>query len=220
MAKNNTMLYLGGAGVLAYLLLKPKTATVVTPGGAITVPGAPAPPASYSDAYYLAYQYPAMVAANPNITNPNYTLTASEANQYMQNYLELQQWLPTVVPHSFPNNQAALQFHWKTYGVAQKYTFLPLIPPKNANWVHPPTTASSSGGGFPWSTVLTTAATVAIAIIGPGPQQIRRLNDAEIDLIINGSAIAKHIVPLYAQADHKLAVAIDNKINELITDYI
>ena len=205
----------GAAGIGLFLLTRKSPATTLSTTTSVATAGAPPAPTSYNQAYYLQYQYPAMVAQDPNITNPNYTLTQAQANQYLQNYLELQQWITTVVPKPFATQLAALQYHWKTYGVALKYTYLPLIPPKNANWTPPPANANSSGSSSTFSTILG-AATSIIALLGDK----QRLNDADLELLFNGCAVAKNIVPLYMKADPRMSVLINQKMDEVLTDYI
>lgn len=218
MAKSNTLLWVGG-GVAAFMLLSkgglsalsfgPKTNAA--PG--TLVPNAPAPPSVYSQAYYNAYQYPAMIAANPNVSNPNYQLTGAEANQYLQNYMDIAQWSRT-----FNNKtpQQAAQYHWTTYGVAERRTFMPLIPQDLTPYTPPPANKNASSGNS-FSSILGTVASVAIAFAGT---ESNRLNNADVDLIFKGSAIIKEILPMYASSDLQLTRAIDDRLNNVLSDYI
>jgi hypothetical protein len=161
-----------------------------------------------------------MVNANPNIVNPNYQLSPAEAQQYKMNYLELQQWLPSVMKQFNNSELAALQYHWTHYGVSLKYSFMPFTPPKNANWVHPPPAPNSSGSGSTFSSILGTVASVAVALLGTNDQAgEQRLNDMDIELLFNGCAIAKHIIGFYQVADPKLTARIDEKMNEVLAQY-
>lgn len=180
------------------------------------LPGAPPIPATWNLSYYLTYEYPAMLAANPNIGNPNYQLTQAEANQYFNNYLELQQWEVTVVPKPFANLLIAMQYHWHTYGVAQQYSFTPFLPTKNVNWTPPPVNKNASGSSTQsWiGTALSIATTVA-AILSPPPV----LNHAEAEVLINGSAIGLNILPMFYEATNGYASAAMGKMEDLLTQY-
>lgn len=217
---NNALVWMGAAAVGGYLLLAGSGGVAATSSAVqppYLVPGAPALPAAYNQAYYLNYEYPAIVGYNPNVTNPNYVLTAADAQAYYSNYLDIQQWAASVVPSKFPNLQSALQYHWNVYGVPDKRSFVAFVPPDNANWVPPPVNNNSSGSSFLFSSILGDVASVAVAFAGP--QNTDRLNDLDLELLFNGSAIARAVVPMYAQTSHDQAVAIFEKINDVLTDY-
>jgi hypothetical protein len=235
---NKDILYIGGAAVLGYVLLSKTTATpaataAATTGSSLAVTGAPAAPAVYDPNYYLTYQYPAMLAANPNIGNPNYQLTSADAAQYLANYLELQQWLPTVVPSSrFSSQLQALQWHWTTWGVPSKWTFLPLVPPKrdayvaapvNSNavpvagssakvTVNPTAAAASSGGN--WVSAALPVVTTLIGLLGPGDNQ---LNNDDVAVLFNGGGVIKEMLPLFYNDSRSFLI--EDKLNMLLAQY-
>lgn len=201
-------------GIAAYLLL--------SKSGVVSVPGATAAAAAtssgstYSQAYYLASIYPAMKIQDPNILNPSYTLTAAEAQQYYNNYSDLQQWFKqmgsTHVPGCATGDlTCTMQYHWKLYGVPEQRTFLPLVPPDGISvYVPPPSNKSSSGGSSTISSIISVVGTVA-ALFG-----VDRLNDKDLEIIFTGSALAKQILPLY---NNNFSTIIDNKINQVLNDY-
>jgi len=223
MAKPNYMLY-GGIAIAAYVFLKPKTGTAVTPvyngnattpvyssgGGLITT----TPPATTTinagnlpapqpgekiisvDSGVTPSQYAYAQSVNPNIGNPNYTLSDSEVQQYLQNYLDLRQGLPTWIgdDKTLPN---AARHHWKEYGALERRVFLPFMPPSQKVYVPSPNNPNSSnsggGGGCSWcSTALTVAGTV-VAMLGVEPV----LNNSEIETLFAGSAILKQVLPMF-----------------------
>lgn len=234
---DKTLLYIGGAVALVggYILYEnsqtPAAAAAATPATAapgtapaslasLAVPGAPAAPASYNDQYYKTYQYPAILAAYPQVGNPNYVLTPTDAQNYLNNYLELQQWVPTVVGSGkkYSNAQAALQWHWKTYGVPYQYSFIPFTPPKNANYVPAPAVAKSSGSSSTFDDILKgvgTAVTVVASLAGPGDG----LNDTQLVLLLNGGGVLKNILPLYANDDRQHVMAIEQAFDSVINGY-
>lgn len=220
--KNNTLLYAGGAAVLGLLLLsKTSTTATTTTTGSLTTEGAPPPPATWSLAYYQQYQYPAMLKANPNVGNAAYTLTTAEAQQYIANYQDLQQWvaLSSTVPKEFPTTIAAAQFHWHTFGPPEQRTFLPLIPQATGNYVPAPANSNSSGSGSTTSTLISTLGSLAIAFLGVNdPQPI--MNDTEVAILINGSAIGLNILPLYYGAPDGLAMEIEDLNTALLKQYV
>lgn len=202
----------GGALLILPSLLK---TTGTNPAGSLTTSNAPAAPAVFSTAYYLQYQYPAMLAANPNIGNPSYTLTPAEANQYLSNYLDIAQWAGTVVPKQFPTTQAAAQYHWKTYGVAEKRTFLPLIPQDRSTYTPAQSNGNTSGGGDWVGEALQIAGTVA-AFFGTTDLL---LNNKEAEVVITGSAVAMGILPFYYNQPGSLALNIDDRLNTIVKQY-
>lgn len=226
MSKPNWLL-IGGLGVGGYMLLSgkistPSVTTAIT-STSPTVPGAPAVPATFNKSYYLAYQYPAMLAANPNVGNPNYTLTQAEASQYLANYLDLQQFFQNNAPgfNGVPKSDvlASLQYHWKVFGVPEQRTFLPLMPQSNVPYVYPPVPAKPvSSGGF--LSVLGDIAKIAAPVVAILGIDDRRLNAQEVEVLVSGSAIIKNILPFYLNSDKQLVTLIDNKVNELLTQYV
>jgi hypothetical protein len=219
---NNTLLLVGGGAVVLgglYLYSKNKTPSLVpgtnTPGTTSNIPPAPA---SYDDQYYKTYQYPALIKANPNLLNSNYQLTPTDANNYLNNYLEIQQWLPTVVGSgkSFSTNQQALQYHWTHYGVAQQYSFVPFYPPKNAQWTHPPVNPSSSGSGGGVLSTIETVAGVAAMFLGPND---RDLSNEEVEILVTMAPVTNDIIKFYLKSDRQLVGLIDRKLNDLVSQY-
>lgn len=269
--KDNTILYVALAGVGAYFLLSgsgsPVTAALSTaqsaaanllnPSASPSVPAAqsypwlisnaPAIPPVFDDIYYLTYIRPAMIAANPNVDNPNYQLTPTDQDNYMNNYLDLRQALPTWLGKTFPGNQKittlpqAIQRHWNIYGIPDQRTFLPLPWSTTANYVPPPVNTKSSGNGL-FGTLLKVAtiaagATITIAsggtlapIVAPatsaaltaesaihGPEDV--LSDEEINIVVTSAAVIKKILPFYLQANPILVASIENKLDSLISQY-
>lgn len=185
--------------------------------------GAPNFPTSYNQQYYLSYIYPNMVAANPNVTNPNYSLTPNDAAQYLSNYADLDQW--AALPSTLNSKQiagygggtlGAARFHWANNGVPEKRTFLWLYPPDQTNYVAPAGKASS---GSTFTTILkdvTSVAGAAIALAGPNDPG---LNNTELELIVTGGAVVKNMLPLFANADNNLVTLIDNRLDQILTFY-
>jgi hypothetical protein len=195
---------------------------------------------------YIISNYAQLLAANPNLGNPNYQMTAAEYTQYYNNYLDLEQWAA-----SMPKNNkdqvingigAQMQYHWTNYGCAEKRIFLPIEPPSNIAYVPPPVAPKSSGGGL-LSTVLKAATIVAGAAIEVGTAGAATplvaagtsaaltvesaikgtndnlLNDAELQLLFQGSAVLYDILPLYQNNDPVLTTAIKTKMDALLKQY-
>jgi hypothetical protein len=214
--KTETIVLAGGGVLALILLMKSNSASTSTTPGNTGASSVPPPPSSYDDNYYKTYQYPAMLKQNPNIGNPNYQLTQAEAAQYMNNYLELQQWLPSVMPSIFSNMRDAMQDHWHLYGVAMKYSFMPFTPPKNVNWTHAPENKNSSGSGSGW---LGDALSIATTVVGFLGINDNKLNNEEIGVLINGAAIIKQALPFYANVENDPAGAINAKLTSLLEQY-
>jgi len=218
---NKELLLIGGAAVVGlYFYTKNNTATSPSPSTSNVNTAIPAAPAVFSQSYYLEYQYPVMIQQDPNLLNPGYQMSQLENDQYYNNYLDLQQWWNTSgVQHALKTIDAAMQYHWHTYGVSQMRTFLPLVPPSNVPYVPAPANSNSSGSTVSTitNTVLGVAGSIA-SLLGSKPQQ--KLNDAEIALLMNGSGIAKSILPFFATADHQATVLIGEKIDNVLSDYI
>lgn len=228
------MLTYGAIGVGVLLVLPMLTKGKTTPPLYSTKPGTPgtpvAPgspvvsnpalppaiqqlPANVGDNYEKII-YPAMLAANPNIGNPNYTLTDGEAQTYWNNYRDLREG---AVNWFNGNHILAARDHWHTNGVPEKRTFMPLNPPTIAPYIGPPVSPKSGGSSF-WSGVLGVATSVLDVVLGDG--QDIRLSDREVELIANSGAVIKQILPFYYNADLELAGRIDAKLDELLKEYL
>lgn len=191
----------------------------------------------------LIANYAQLAQANPNLLNPNYQLTAAEAQQYYNNYPDLQTWFQTAaINKKFKGSiQAAMQNHWTNYGCAEKRIFIPLQPPSTIPYTPPPPNPKSSGSGILGS-LLKVATVVAggvveIATAGAatplvaagtgallsaegqihGPSDI--LNDAEVAVLFQGAAILYDILPFYASGDPNLTSQIKSKLDELLKQY-
>ncbi len=223
-SKDHTLLYAGGGAVVLlgglYLYNKSKQ-PVVVPGTTAPATGSgtiPAPPVTYNETYYKTYQYPALVKANPELLNPNHQLTSTEANDYLNNYLELQQWAPSVIGKQ-PNinsMQQAMQYHWTHYGVAQQYSYVPFTPPKNAQWVQAPPNPNSSGSGGGVLSTLGTVASIAAMFIGVDD---RILSDEEIEILITMAPVTRDVIKFYLNTDKTIVHSIDKRLSELVGAY-
>ncbi len=185
--KQNEMLMLGGAGLVAYLLLGNKTkstpsaSTLLSSGSnGSTGPGsytvdATHPPLTFDVNYYEKYQYPLLTQQNPNLLNPNYQLSQAEADQYLNNYTHLKQALPQWVPSLAPNLLEAVRRHWRLYGPQNKYSFMPFRPTDDVPYTPPPPAPNSSGSG--WISDVLGIATSVVALLGVSDEAV--LNDGE-----------------------------------------
>lgn len=250
-ADTKKTLLIGGAAVAGYFLF-------VAPGGAAPFnfgtgtaaannPASGAVPTTYgiNTAGGVA-NYAALAQANPNLLNPNYHMTLPEAQQYLSNYLDLQQGLPGWVNHkvngvttrSLPE---AAQLHWTIYGCAEKRIFLPLQPPSIKPYVPPPANPKSSGSGVFGTllkavtiaaggviTVATGGAAAPLVAAGESAALTAEsaihgtsdlLNDAECQILFQGAAILNDVLPIYGAADPVLVATINNRLNELLTQY-
>lgn len=247
MAKKNDLIMYGAIGLGAYLLLGKKSSTGVTlntgstvpkPGTVLTNPGqtnvggynisipngvdpnARIYPAGGTFANTITYgQYAVAQQLNPNNGNPNYTLTDSEAQQYLQNYLDLQQGLPAWVGHVPGINTLndAARDHWKKYGAAEKRIFTVLTPPSTVAFIPAPpnpNTSTSSGGGKSW---ISSALGIAGSIISLFGADDPILNDYEAEILITGSAILSDILPMFSH--DPLYPGIRAKSTELLEQY-
>jgi len=233
MKTDQILLYGGGALAAYFLFLKPGTTTSLTPGttstsvpGSTTATGLIGINSGITDStgsFYTVSNYNQLLAANPNLGNPNYQMTSAELNQYLANYLDLRQGLPTWIGKKSPSGQTistmqqAEQVHWQYHGCAEKRIFLPLQPTSNGNYVPPPVNTASSGssGGSSWVSSALGIATTVIGLLGPDEQ----LNDADCQALFTMSAIIKDILPLYAESDPILTRAIETRMNALLTQY-
>lgn len=229
--KTDQILLYGGGALAAYMLfLKPKSPVAVTPG--VISPGVSIQPGTAlvgqnsgatagNGSFYTVSNYNQLLAANPNLGNPNYQLTSSELSQYIANYLDLQQGLPTWVGKKDPSGnlmtslQRAEQVHWQYHGCAEKRIFLPLQPPSTGNYIPPPVNANTSGGGGSWLSSALGIATTVVGLLGDSEQ----LNAADAQALFCMGAIIKDILPLYAESDPLLTRAIEVKLNALQVQY-
>lgn len=237
MAKsNNTLLYVGAAAVGAYLLLgkssKPAqtlpNGSIIPAGGSTTI-GFNSGIKGGNGSFYTVANYSQLLAANPNLGNPNYQMTSAEINQYMANYSDLQQAFPADIQTGAvfygiksTSIQQLAQLHWLHSGCAEQRIFLPLQPPSTANYIPPPpnpaTTSSSSGSGSAWvGDALKIAGTVAAIFLGPADNP--QLNALEAQTLITGAAVLKKILPIYLQVDPTLVNSIQNKLDGLLSQY-
>lgn len=249
--KTTEMLLIGGAGLAAvYFLSSSSTPTV--PGTTATtsvlsnllsptptvaanpaspvIPAAPVSNGLWNNAYYLQYQYPQLQILNPNILNPNHMLTDAEAQAYLNNYLDLQQGLPTWPAQTGANAKYNLEggnlydkarSHWGQFGVPQQRSFYPFTPVSTLGYVYPTTTtASKSSGGGIFGDILgvvKVAAPVVAALAGvPAPG----ITNEGVDAMANGAAIALAILPMYYNASPTLSMNAEEGIKSTLTQYL
>lgn len=223
------VLYLGGAAVL-YILIKPRltagggtslltnSSTIPSSQAALLTPGAPAPPSVYDGNYYLAYEYPAMVKANPNVTNSGYNLTDAEATQYMANYLDISQYANAKSSvKNFGSALNAARKHWHDHGVAEKRTFMPLQPPFTVPFKPAQSNSNSSGDSEDSGSWVGTALSVAATIVSFLGET--NLNNTEIQLLFNGGGIMYDVVPMFYDADPVVCTKIKERLDDLLTIY-
>jgi hypothetical protein len=248
--KTSEMLLIGGGGLVALYLLSGSSTTTVpgtttpslttsltnllAPAASINpaspvVSGAPISNGIYNKPYYLSYQYPALQQQNPNVLNPSYILTDTDAANYIANYLDLQQALPTwgasapIGADRLENGSIYDQArrHWTMYGVADQRSFVPFTPKANIPFVPATTTtaAKSSGGGILGDvlSVVKVAAPIVAAIAGTPPSNI---TNSDVDTIAQGSAIVMGIMPLFYNRDPTLSMGIEDTIKNTLTQYL
>lgn len=233
--KTDQILLYGGGAIAAYMLfIKPKTVTpgttTVIPGGTTSIPasglvGINSGVRGGNGSFYTVSNYNQLLAANPNLGNPNYQMTAAESQQYLANYTDLNapgalpSWIGKKQPDGFtPQNlQQACWSHWKFDGCAEKRIFLPMQPPSTASYIPPPVnpTASNSGGGSSWVSSALGIATTVIGLLGEPDQ----LNQADVQKLFTMSAVIQDILPLYAENDPILTRAIEVRMNALLNQY-
>jgi hypothetical protein len=222
--KTNDMLMYGGLGLAAYMLLGKKVPGVSTPVTSLpTNSGTVSPTAGYTQ--FTPPNYAAMVAANPNVQNPNYILSHPENAAYGANYLDMQQWVAQpinnkhgwVVPDQYPDTWTAVQWHWTNIGCAQKRSFIAFTPMCMVPWSGPPinTNAASSGGGSSWLGSALSIAGSVIAMFGVTPV----LNDAEAEVLITGSYIGLNLLPFYYGEPGSLAIQAEQRVSDLVKQY-
>lgn len=259
----NPALIVGGLAA-AYLLLNSNSGSSPAAGNPVTdalvpQPAASAVPTTYginsgvrggNGSFYTVSNYAQLLAANPNLGNPNYQMTATENGQYFNNYLDLQQGLPSWVGQKMLNGvkatslMQAIQGHWTFYGCAEKRIFLPLQPPSGAQYIPPPPQPKSSGSGI-FGTILRVAtivggAALTVASAGTAAPLIAagtsaaltaesaihgigaagQLNDAELQLLFQSAAIIYDILPLYQNNDPVLVAGIKQRLDELLKQYV
>ena len=211
MANNNTLLYVGGGIALLYLLSKSSSGGTSLLSNLTNSSGG-----TFTDATGHSVTRQPTDAENAGLTNPNYQLSAQNLTDYYNNYLDLQQamnsdgWVT-----KYGSLQAALQQHWTQNGVTDHRTFIPLVSRSTVPFVKPP---SSSGGGW-FSTAVSDATQVlplVLAVAGIG--EMDRLNQNDINLIINSSAFAQQILPLFS-ADPQYQM-IEDKMNDVLTNLV
>lgn len=232
-------LVLVGGGVAAYLLLSKHSSPAVTlPGGGYSqsTNAAVLPQQTQSltginsgikgsnGTYYTVANYSQLAQLVPSLLNPNYVMTPAENAQYVANYLDLQQALPTWIGYKQPNNTIprtvadAAQVHWTYGGCAQQRIFLPLNPPSNANQIPPPPNPKSSGGGSFLSSALNVATTILPFILG-SDGSAKDLNDADLQLLFTGGYVMQELLPMFETAEPGTVKAINNRFTELLTPY-
>ncbi|MGH7954836.1 MAG: hypothetical protein ACREOZ_02625 [Gloeomargaritales cyanobacterium] len=222
--KVNPIVYVAGAGVLAYLFLNksavpgstsaPSLLNNLLPSSTPTTYGINAGTLLHND-HDAVQNYAQLTTANPNLLNSNYQMSAGENAQYGANYLDLRQGLASWPGGYTPAN---LQKHWGLYGVADQRIFLPLVPTSNGSFIVPPANPKTSAGGGIFGTILKAVTTIGpslVALAGPEDQ----LNDTELNLIVTSALIFKKILPFFAIIDKSLVISINNKIDSLLTQY-
>lgn len=222
-SKVNPLVYVAGAGVLAYVFLNKSASpgTTSTPGILSNLL-----PSSVPTTYGInsgvvlgnrdsVQNYAALTAANPNLLNSNYVMTPSENAQYGANYLDLRQGL---VGAEYGYSPKGLQQHWQQYGVANQRIFLPLVPTSMVPFSAPPSNPNTSSGSGIFGTILKAVTTIGpslVALAGPENQ----LNNEELNLIVTSALIFKKILPFYLNVDKSTVISINNKIDQLLTQY-
>jgi hypothetical protein len=209
-------------------LLPSTTATSSVPAGYVpiqvvlptvsTVGNVPTPPATYNQQYFATYIYPVAIAFNPNLTNPNYHLTTAELNQYAANFPGMAQTVAAWTSNG-GNLMLNLQSHWTQYGVAQKLIFIPFLPINNGAAQPPAVNAKAKSGNVLTDalSVVSVATPILLKVLGPDPDP--QLNYAEVELLMNGSYIAKSILPFFYALPGSVALDTENAIDEVLTKY-
>jgi len=210
------------------------------------VNGAPLPiPSGYDSSYYATYIYPAMVQANGNVGSKDFVFPNGSgfADQYLANYVDVQQWLASFkIPLPMGERQHnQLVYHWQTYGAIEQRTFLPLPWQYPVNWVPPPPKVESGldkvltvalqvateVGGVVASPVTGGASVYAAQVAVAAESQIKGvnepvdygLNDTEIECVITGAAVANQILPLFANVAPNMVNAIYDKMASIVNSY-
>jgi hypothetical protein len=206
----------------------------------------PPAPATFDETYYLTYQYPAMLAYDPNVGNAKYVLTDPQATQYIANYLRLQNYPGDAQPlsswkdgigvqgvyrnpdtNNLINDKARL--HWQLYGVANKYSYLPFQPYDNTPpGLYPPlpTTTPPKKSGSIFGDVLSgveVATPIVLALAGTGSSPVlkERLDNREAGILITGGGIMMDVVKLFFGSPYDgQAREISNNFEDLIAQYV
>jgi len=228
--KTSEIVMLGGAGLAAYFLLaKPNTSpintgtTFNTGSTGNSLVGLNSGVKGGNGSFCTVSNYNQLLAAVPNLGNPSYSMTDAEASQYVANYSDLQQGLPSWLNVKQPDgttpttlNQAA-RSHWKFYGCAEKRIYLPLQPPSTAAFIPPPQNSQAKPSGS--SSTLSTILGVATTVLGFLGENDGQLNNADVQMLFTMSAVIKDILPLYEPKDPLLTRAIEAKMNVLLNQY-
>jgi hypothetical protein len=255
----NPLVVAGGLAAAYFLFIKPTVPatpstvplSTVPPAGTTTEPltsypylinGAPLPmPSVFNQAYYLTYIYPAMIAQNSNVSNPAYTLSQTDAINYLANYTDVSQWANNASAqgggrHDTPY-QAAV-YHWHTYGVPEQRTFLPLPWTNPAQWVPAPVkTGSSVFGDVLKGLTVVGAGVLEVASAGTltpvvAPTAALALSaessikgtcpvpsDDELQILFTGAWVLTNILPYYNQTNKKVVKQINNTLHSLLNQY-
>jgi hypothetical protein len=231
------LIWVGGAAAVYFLFLRPTTPAVpgastsllstLLPGAASSAVGINSGVKGGNGSFYTCSNYAQLLAANPNLGNPNYQLSAAEQSQYMANYSDLQTGIPPTVGKKGSQGQTlstlaiAIQYHWNQNGCGEKRIFLPLQPPSTAAYIPPPPVAKAASGGSFLSSALGIATSVVpyVAMLA-GPYNSPQLNDGEVQLLFTAGAIINQILPLYASSDIVQVNRIDQALNDLLTQYV
>lgn len=261
----NPLLIVGGAAAVYLLMNSSSTASAaaaasnpVTAALANLIPGAAtttAAPAMIginsgirggNGSFFTCSNYQALAAADPNLLNPKYQLNLAQANQYMSNYYDLQQWyalqLQSAANNTFKTIITAMQYHWTTYGCAEQRIFYPLQPPSTQNFIPAPVVPKSSGSGV-LGTILKVSTIVAGGVItvatgGAAAPLVAAgesaaltaesaikgtsdtvLNNQELQILFQGAAVLYEILPLYEKNDPVLVSAIKLQLDTLLKQY-
>jgi len=169
--KNNSLLILAGVGVGAYFLLNGSSASAAVPSVAASslAPGTPAPLIGQNLGFVggnnnFVANYSQLLAADPNLANPNYQLNPLQAQQYLNNYQDLQTGLPTWIDGKTIKTLAqAIQQHWTKFGAAEKRIYYPLQPASTVPYVPPPPHPKSTGGSI-WKSIAIAATVLGGAV--------------------------------------------------------
>lgn len=233
MSKISPIVYIGGAAAVYFLFLRPATPGAasplasILPGSTTALIGINSGIKGGNGSYYTVSNYAALIAANPNLANPNYQLSPAENAQYIANYQDLQTGLAIFVAQGgvngvkFNTMQAAAQYHWTNYGPQTQRIFVPMQPPSTAAYVPPPVAPKAASSGNFLSDALSVATKVVpiVAAIA-GEYNAPQLNDADVELLFTSAAIIKQILPFYAGSDIVQVNRIDTTLDNLLIQYI
>lgn len=212
LSMDKNILYIGG-GLAALLLLTNKSGSnpisnILSPSTSTT---------GYKDVTGNTVSVQPTAQQNADLLNPNHQLSSAELAQYSKNYLDVTQGMYQGWTDKYGSFPAALQAHWRLNGVVEHRTFLPLVTDYTVPYQMPPKTSDSGGGGW-FSSALGIATSVLGLIAGNEDQTGHRFTDADIELLINGSAVAKELLPLFR--NDAMYSAIDRKMNEVLSNIV